>query len=174
MAVWLWSFWGFSFLGWVLERCFAAVSRSPVQRRRGLLLGPLCPVYGLGMAAVLALPPSLLWGWRLYVLGGLTATTVEYLYHWWGERCLGVRFWDYTALWGNLRGRVCVPFSLAWGILLFPAAWLAGPLTALAERVPPALTWLFLLIFAADVVCSVWFLAATHDLSALRRAVWPG
>ena len=57
MAEFLWIFWSFSLLGWVLERLFAAVTRSPRRRRRCLLLLPLCPVYGLGMAAVLALPP---------------------------------------------------------------------------------------------------------------------
>ena len=97
MAVWLWEFWAFSFLGWCLERLFAALTRSPQQRRRCLLVLPLCPVYGLGMAAVLALP------------------AVEYLYHWWGDVFLGVRFWDYSTVPGNLRGRVCLPFSLAWG-----------------------------------------------------------
>ena len=55
MAVWLWNFWIFSFWGWCLERLFAAVTHSPRQRRRCLLVSPLCPVYGLGMAAVLAL-----------------------------------------------------------------------------------------------------------------------
>jgi len=58
MAEYLWIFWSFSLLGWVLERLFAAVTRSPRQRRRCLLLLPLCPVYGLGMAAVLAGMPS--------------------------------------------------------------------------------------------------------------------
>ena len=115
MAEFLWIFWSFSLLGWVLERLFAAVTRSPRRRRRCLLLLPLCPVYGLGMAAVLALPPSLRSGWPLYLWGGLTATSVEYIYHWWGETFLGVSFWDYTGVFGNFRGRVCLPFSLAWG-----------------------------------------------------------
>ena len=114
MAEFLWIFWSFSLLGWVLERLFAAVTRSPRRRRRCLLLLPLCPVYGLGMAAVLALPPSLRSEWPLYLWGGLTATSVEYIYHWWGETFLGVSFWDYTGVFGNLRGRVCLPFSLAW------------------------------------------------------------
>ena len=98
MAEFLWIFWSFSLLGWVLERLFAAVTRSPRRRRRCLLLLPLCPVYGLGMAAVLALPPSLRSGWPLYLWGGLTATSVEYIYHWWGETFLGVSFWDYTVV----------------------------------------------------------------------------
>ena len=79
MAVWLWNFWIFSFWGWCLERLFAAVTHSPRQRRRCLLVSPLCPVYGLGMAAVLALPAPLLSGWRLYFFGSLAATAVEYL-----------------------------------------------------------------------------------------------
>ena len=112
MAEYLWIFWSFSLLGWVLERLFAAVTRSPRRRRRCLLLLPLCPVYGLGMAAVLALPPSLRSGWPLYLWGGLTATSVEYIYHWWGETFLGVSFWDYTGVFGNFCGRVCLPFSL--------------------------------------------------------------
>lgn len=172
MAVWLWNFWIFSFWGWCLERLFAAVTHSPRQRRRCLLVSPLCPVYGLGMAAVLALPAPLLSGWRLYVFGGLTATAAEYLYHWWGDCFLRVRFWDYTSVPGNLRGRVCLPFSLAWGLLMFPAVKLATPAAAaLALRVPPLLTWLCLMSFTADAVCSLRFLAVTHDLEALRRAI---
>ena len=172
MAVWLWNFWIFSFWGWCLERLFAAVTHSPRQRRRCLLVSPLCPVYGLGMAAVLALPAPLLSGWRLYVFGGLTATAAEYLYHWWGDCFLRVRFWEYTSVPGNLRGRVCLPFSLAWGLLMFPAVKLAAPAAAaLALRVPPLLTWLCLMSFTADAVCSLRFLAVTHDLEALRRAI---
>ena len=106
------------------------------------------------------------------MFGGLTATAAEYLYHWWGDCFLRVRFWDYTSVPGNLRGRVCLPFSLAWGLLMFPAVKLAAPAAAaLALRVPPLLTWLCLMSFTADAVCSLRFLAVTHDLEALRRAI---
>ena len=171
MARLLWNFWWFSFLGWVLERLFAAATHSPVQRRRCLLVAPLCPVYGLGMLAVLALPTPLRTGWRLYLFGTLAATAVEHLYHWWGETFLGIRFWDYTGLPGSLQGRVCLPFSLAWGVLLFPAVYGAAPLAdTLAARVPPFLTWLCLMAFTVDSVCSLRILAATHSLNALRNA----
>ena len=168
MAVFLWNLWFYSFCGWCLERLFAAVTRSPRQRRRCLLVLPLCPVYGLGMAAVLALPPLFLSGWRLYVFGGLTATAVEYLYHWWGEVFLDVRFWDYSTVPGNLHGRISLPFSLAWGFLLFPAVKLAPIVADIVSRTPPLLTWLCLMIFTIDAVCSLRFLAVTHDLNALR------
>ena len=174
MADLLWSFWFFSLLGWLLERSFAALTRSPLQRRRCLLLAPLCPVYGLGLMAVLALPPPLLSGWQLYLSGAAVSTAVEYAYHWWGEAFLGVRFWDYTGLPANLRGRVCLPFSLSWGLLTVPAVTRVAPLLELLERrIPAGVTWLCLMAFTADAVCSLYFLSRTHDLTALRQAVWP-
>lgn len=107
---------------------------------------------------VLALPSEPRSGWPLYLWGGLTATSVEYIYHWWGEIFLGVSFWDYTGVFGNFRGRVCLPFSLAWGLLLFPAVYLVTPpVVALADRVPIGVTWWLLLAFTADAVCSLRF-----------------
>lgn len=170
MAPWFWYFWTYSFLGWLLELAFVAVSRSAERRRRCLLLLPLCPVYGLGMMAVLAMPPM---GWiGLVIFGGLTATAVEYAYHWAGERFLGVRFWDYGQVAGNLQGRVCPSFALAWGILTALAVRFVQPgVAVLAQAVPPAATYICLLVFTADLVCSLRFLQVTGDLEEMRRAL---
>lgn len=170
MALWLWYFWIYSFLGWLVELAFAAASRSEDRRRRCLLLLPLCPVYGLGMLAALALPPM---GWAgLTVWGGLAATAVEYACHWAGERFLGVWFWDYRQVPGNLRGRVCLPFTLAWGPLVWAAVRFVQPgAAALAAAVPPAVTYAVFLLFTADAVCSLRFLRVTGDLRALRGAL---
>ncbi|WP_325201033.1 putative ABC transporter permease [Oscillibacter sp.] len=172
MRPWLWYFWIYSFLGWLVELAFAAASRSEDRRRRCLLFLPLCPVYGLGMLAALALPPMGRLG--LTVSGGLAATAVEYAYHWAGERFLGVRFWDYAQVPGNLRGRVCLPFSLAWGLLVWAAVTFVQPAAAaLAAAVPDAATYVCLLLFTGDLVCSLWFLRVTGDLRGMRAAVFP-
>lgn len=165
----LWYFWIYSFLGWLAELAFAAASRSEDCRRRCLLLLPLCPVYGLGMLAVLALPP--MGGPALMLWGGLAATGVEYVFHWAGERLLGVRFWDYRRVPGNLRGRVCLPFTLAWGALAWAAVRFVQPGAAtLAAAAPVWLTYLLLLVFTADAVCSLRFLQVTGDLKGMRAA----
>lgn len=165
----LWYFWIYSFLGWILERAYAFLVQSGRQERRCLLLLPLCPVYGLGMLAVLALPPM---GWLSLVFwGGVMATAAEYGVHWACETFLGVRFWDYSGVPGNVGGRVCLPFTLAWGPLTAAAVRFIQPgLTSLS--VPPALSWLFLLLFTADCVCSVQFLRTTRSVNALRS--WNG
>ena len=170
MELWLWKFWTYSFLGLLLEKAYAAVSPRGGGARRCCLLLPLCPVYGLGVTAVLLLPPQLTQsplGMALW--GGLTATAVEYGVHVWYECLLGVRFWDYQGVWGNLRGRVCVPFSLAWGLLL--AAVLPGleqVLTPLLEKIPPEVTYAALLVFTADAFLSSRVLLRAGDPEAVR------
>ena len=170
MELWLWKFWTYSFLGLLLEKAYAAVGPRRGGARRCCLLLPLCPVYGLGVTAVLLLPQQLTQsplGMALW--GGLTATAVEYGVHVWYEYLLGVRFWDYQGVWGNLRGRVCVPFSLAWGFLL--AAVLPGleqVLTPLLEKIPPEVTYAALLVFTADALLSSRVLLRAGDPEAVR------
>lgn len=170
MQAWFWQFLLYSFLGYLLEKGFAALSGSPRQTRKCFLLLPLCPVYGLGVLAVLALPEKLVDNpAELAFWGGLTATAVEYGVHVLYDRLLGVRFWDYSGVWGNLRGRVCVPFSLAWGVLL--AAWLPWfqPLARQwTAAVPPWATYAALLILAADGAVSVRLLYLARDPEVLQ------
>ena len=170
MALALWLFWTYSFLGYLLEKGFAWLTRSRQQVRKCFLLLPLCPVYGLGVLAVLALPPDLRRGfWNLALWGGLTATAVEYGVHWAYERLFGVRFWDYRGIRGNLQGRVCLPFSVAWALLL--ALVLPGVqrlLLPLLVGIPTWATYLMLLLFTADAVLSARILAVTGDIDRLR------
>lgn len=168
----LWYFWIYSFLGYLLEKAFAVATHAEHQGRKCFLLLPLCPVYGLGMLAVLALPPAWAEGPWLVVAGGLAATVVEYVVHWAYEALLGVRFWDYSKVRGNLQGRVCLPFTLAWGVLTAVSVWWIQPcVEVLARRIPPEATYLFLLVFTADALLSVRFLWVTKDIEGLRASM---
>ena len=170
MGMVLWRFWLYSFLGYLLEKAFAAATASPHQKRKCFLLLPLCPVYGLAVLAVLALPAELTNGfWRLAFWGGMAATAVEYAVHWAYETFLHVRFWDYTRVWGNLHGRVCLPFTAAWGVLTALAVrWVQPGVEALAARVPGEVTYLCLLVFTVDALVSARLLWVTGDVELLR------
>ena len=167
----LWQFWVYSFAGFILETVFAAVTRSPHQNRRCFLMMPLCPVYGFGVLAVLSLPESLInTFWGLAIWGGLAATAVEYVVHAVYEKLLGVRFWDYSDVFGNLKGRICLPFSAAWGFLLAVVLppfhqWLV-PLLGL---IPPPVTWWMVVLFTADALLTIWVLRETGDPEAIRN-----
>lgn len=169
MAHWFWTFLLYSFGGYLLEKAFAYAAHAKNQTRKCLLLLPLCPVYGLGMTAVLALPEPLRTGPVLLLTGAAVTTAVEYAYHWVCEAALGVQFWDYTGVPGNLHGRVCLRASACWGVLAAAALWLFQPgVAALAARVPPVVTLAAMLVFTADAVCSIRFLLLTHDPEGLH------
>lgn len=169
LVYWFWIFILYSALGCLLESGFARVTHAPDQTRRCFFVLPLCPVYGLGMATVLALPQEWRQGLWLPIAGGIITTAVEYGYHWLGEAVFSVRFWDYSGQPGCLRGRVCLPFSIAWGVLTAAAVVVIQPLlTGLIARIPPSVTYLVLLAFTADLVYSVQALLTTHSLDTLR------
>lgn len=169
MSDWFWWFIWYSFAGYLLEKTFAWATRSPQQRRKCFLLLPLCPVYGLALLAVLALPAA--WQQLPWILltGGLVTTAVEYGVHWAYETLLGVHFWDYSGVRGNVGGRVCLSFSLAWGVLTAVAVtWVQPVVAALAAGIPPAVTLAAMILLTADGLCTARFLQATHDTQALR------
>ena len=162
----LWYFWIYSFLGFLLEKAFAKLTRAQQQGRKGFFLLPLCPVYGLGMLAVLALPVKGVW---LILWGGLAATAVEYAVHWAYETLLRVRFWDYSRVPGNWNGRVCLPFSLVWGALTALAVrWVQPGVAWFAARTIPEVTWLCLTAFTVDALLSAKRLWLTGDAESLR------
>ena len=159
----------YSLGGFLLEKLYAAVRRSPHRVRKCFLLLPLCPVYGLAMLAVLALPPDMTdTFWRLALYGGLTATAVEYAVHFLYEKLLGVMFWDYSSTKMDLNRRVCVPFALVWGPLAAATARYIHPwAAALARHTPPAVTYGLLLVFVADCFLSVRVLRRSGDIDLL-------
>lgn len=166
---WLWYFLFYSFLGLVLEVVYACLVGSDPDRKCLLLL-PLCPVYGLGVCAVLLLP-----GWvlgslpLLVVVGGLTATAVEYVVSLVYQKLFSVSFWDYTGFPWNLDGRVCLPFSLAWGVLLIPAVRLIHPWAVrVFPLIPPPVSWAALAALLADLLVSAVILRRTGNPRFLR------
>ena len=167
--IWFRLFWFYSFLGYLLERMFAKVVRSERQVRKCFLLLPLCPVYGLAMVVFLSMTDAAVYGfWALALRGAVLTTLVEYAVHVFYEEAFGVRFWDYGDLPGSVWGRVCLPFSAAWGLLSAVSARVLQPLLIpLAAVMPPLLTYGALLLLTADAVCSAALLLRYRDTELL-------
>lgn len=170
MSTVFWNFLFYSFLGFALEVAFARVTRSPKRDRKCLYLLPLCPVYGLGAVLILTLPeavrsrPAL-----LFLCGAACATAAEYAVDWFCEKALGVRFWNYSALPGNLNGRVCLPFSLAWGALAIGLTkWVHPAAARWVAAIPGAWTLPVLLLVLADALHSAVLLRVTGSTACLR------
>lgn len=108
-----------SFAGVVVETLWCLLRHGYIESRNGVLWGPFSPLYGLGAVALtLALYRFRNRGkWLSFVGGFVVGTVVEYVCSWWQEWAFGSKSWDYSAMPFNLNGRVCLLYSLFWGVL---------------------------------------------------------
>lgn len=135
--VFLW-FLLYSFVGWLWETCLNIV----MKRRfvdRGILNGPLCPIYGFGaMLAVYALPGehSFL---AVFLSSGVLACTLEYLTSWGIEKLFHMRLWDYSDKPFNINGRVYLNGFIFFGLgCTVIKLWVQPHVLVALDGVPPA------------------------------------
>ncbi|MBQ8801726.1 MAG: putative ABC transporter permease [Clostridium sp.] len=152
--IWFWFFLFYSFVGFLLEVAFAWCTGGH-PRRKCLLVLPLCPVYGLGACLILGASADLNSPAALFAVGAVLATASEYCMAAFYEDILGVSFWDYSDLPFHIHGRVCLPFSIAWGLLSIPLVRWLHPLVSSVSFDPPAfVTVLMVTALAADGLVS--------------------
>lgn len=58
------------------------------------------------------------------ILGGTVITAVEFVFGVFFNLMLGMKVWDYSAVWGNILGQICPVYSLLWcGISFMVSAY---------------------------------------------------
>ena len=113
---WLLFFFIYCFLGWVWESCYVS-AKNREWINRGFLHGPMLPIYGSGAIIVLLCTIGVRDQIVLTFLFGMTgATILEYVTGACMERLFRVRYWDYSHMPLNLKGYICLPVSLGWGV----------------------------------------------------------
>lgn len=155
MKAMVWYILMYSFLGYLLEVAYSKLVHGHGRGRKCLLLLPLCPVYGVGAVAIVALSgaqPDPLW---VMGVGFVAATTVELVFGVYYKYLLGVAFWDYSQIRGNVGGMVCLPFSLAWCGLSLGLVYAIHPFVkSCVSAIPPAFTIPAWIVLATDCVIS--------------------
>lgn len=108
----------YSFIGFVVETLFALVNYNVLESRKSFLYGPFCGIYGVG-AVVLILVLRLFNknNYTLFLGGCITGSIIEYIMSFLGEILFGARWWDYSKRLLNINGRICLLYSIFWGVL---------------------------------------------------------
>ena len=108
-----------SFAGVVIELLWCLFRWGYLESRSGLIYGPFNLLYGAGAVALsMALYRFRNRGPALSFAGGfLVGSVLEYLCSWAQETLIGSVSWDYSAMPFNLNGRICLLYSMFWGVL---------------------------------------------------------
>ena len=114
-----WYFLIFSILGLIIETVYCLVTSNTLESRKGLIWGPFCPIYGVCGALIIYILSKLNCKTviKLFFAGFLFGSVAEYILSYGLEAIYGMRFWNYDYLQFNLNGRICLLFSIYWGIL---------------------------------------------------------
>ena len=145
----------YSVVGWVWETGLNLVLRKKWVDR-GILNGPLCPIYGFGAASVIVLLHDVDNPIALFLSSGMLACTLEYFSSWAIEKLFHIRLWDYTGKPFNINGRIYLNGFLAFGIGAavvkeYVQPWVSDVLDSWQPLTLDILTIIFTLILVTDI-----------------------
>lgn len=108
----------YSIVGYIIETIFGLLTKGVIESRQSFLYGPFCSIYGVGaVVMVLGLQKFNKNNYTLFAGGFVIGSVVEYVISFIGEWFFHIKWWDYSTMPFNINGRICVCFSLFWGIL---------------------------------------------------------
>lgn len=152
----------YAFGGWAMEVIISLLQRRKLVNR-GFLVGPICPIYGVGallLSLAVSSDESPLVIFCVAVVGN---AVLEYSVSYIMEKLFRVRWWDYTDQPFNLNGRICAESVLAFGVIGVLILKIINPaLLALYSSMPQFLMFLLAAVLAAwlifDIALSLWLM----------------
>ena len=159
-------FFTFAFVGWAWE-VLLYLFRDGILVNRGTSYGPWLPIYGFSCTAVILLVtrfkkirnmtknPIIMF---LFIM--IFSTLAEYTTSWFIETTSGLKYWDYSGVFMNINGRVCLECSLFFGVggslcLYIVAPFLERQFEKLTLKVRITLCLILVTIFGVDELYSI-------------------
>ncbi|MCI9084516.1 MAG: putative ABC transporter permease [Bacilli bacterium] len=149
----------YSFLGWLMEVILVSIqTKKPTDR--GFLIGPLCPIYGVGALLITILLnkysndlPA------LFIMATILGAILEYFTSYIMEKIFKTRWWDYSDKKYNINGRISLTTSIGFGILGVILIHILNPffkniLNHFSNTAVLIISVILLIIFIIDIITS--------------------
>ena len=149
----------YSFFGWFIEVIGKLIEQKKFINR-GFLIGPYCPIYGIGALLITFLLKKYIEDpITLFIMAILVCGILEYLTSYFMEKIFHARWWDYSQRKFNINGRICLNTIIPFGLLGMFIMYVSNPfLIEKIERMPETtlniLFWIFLIIYSIDNIIS--------------------
>ncbi len=149
----------YSFLGWLVDICGNYIDVKEFKNR-GFLIGPYCPIYGVASIFML----YFLSKYQndiivLFVMSVLVCSVIEYFTSYIMEKLFHARWWDYSKIPFNINGRICIPYSIIFGVLSLLLVEFINPFVVNILITIPKIALItggiiLFILFAVDVIVS--------------------
>lgn len=163
----VWIFFISCEVGWAVETLWCLIKHGYIESRQSLVYSHLSVAYGMG-AVILTLVLFKLRESKLiniFLVSFIAGTVTEYICSLGQEILFGSVAWDYSNVPLNINGRVCLLYSLFWGVL--GIAWIKGIyplLSKFVSKIPKKFSQIFVICFAIFFI----FDAALSGAAAFR------
>jgi len=164
----------YSILGW----CMEVVNNIRVEKKfvnRGFLIGPYCPIYGVGVVLITLLlkkyEDDII---ATFIFSTLICAILEYFTSYILEKIFHARWWDYSKRKYNINGRVCLENLLIFGIMGCFMIYKLNPfLITVINKMPKSLlniiSIILLMIYITDLIISSNVIIKLKDVSKVLR-----
>lgn len=149
----------YSFLGWCVEVInFFIDSKKFINR--GFLIGPYCPIYGVGLLLIIKFLKEYTDSYLVvFVMSMFICMILEYFTSYIMEKLFNARWWDYSYRRFNINGRVCLETTIPFGLGGMGIMYIVNPLVqkllnCFTEKVLITIGIIFMIIFFTDLVVS--------------------
>ena len=173
-------FFFFSIIGWLWEVFYFIVIKGQFVNR-GFLRGPWLPIYGFACALLILFTKSkklrkLLNSPMLtFIFITIFCTILEYITSYVIEKYTGIRYWDYSKLFMNINGIVCLRNSVFFGVGGSLCIYIIGPSFARnVEKIPKKIRYflicMLITIMSLDFGYSIINLHTGEGITEVKQA----
>lgn len=155
-------FFAFSFIGWVTETLYSYIILGHFTSR-GFFYGPICPIYGFGgLILIIFLNKYKKHPLKLFVFAILIFSIFEYAIGFGLDALYNLWLWDYNSEFLNLNGRICLFYSIAWGIAAILFTYVIFPLfkkflSFISARITTKLQMFFIRLACMIFICDILY-----------------
>lgn len=155
----------YAFAGWVMEVACQFVTQKRFINR-GFLIGPICPIYGHGVLAIILLigrdTSDIL---AVFLKAILICSVLEYFTSYFMEKLFKARWWDYSNRKYNINGRICLETMVPFGLLGCGVVYFLHPIVVeIVDLLNPTL-----MMVLAIILCIVYVIDNIVSLSVMER-----
>lgn len=162
----------YSILGWVAEIFFILITKKKLTNR-GFLIGPYCPIYGVGCVLIIyILKPLINYPILLFLCSILICSILEYTTSYILEKIFHARWWDYSKDNLNINGRISLRTMIPFGIMACVIMYILDPiitniLANFKDKTKIILAITSFIIIMLDIIISITII--THFRKTIKN-----